>query len=134
MFSEKLIQLAKLRDFESSVSEPTHKIEKSNPLCGDIVCLNLEIENNKLIKANSNYESCALVHASLNYLLKYSINKDLESIKKIIDEFEAYFINDKQSDFIVNETDLNMFDEIKESYPSRKNCVMLPFRALKQIF
>lgn len=134
MFSEKLLELAKLRKFDNPISNPTHKLEKSNPLCGDKICFNIEVENNILLNASSNYQSCALVHASLNYLLEFSLNKDLKSIEKLINEYEMYFIKDQTSNFILNETQLRIFDEVKENYPSRKNCVMLPFKTLKQIF
>lgn len=65
---------------------PTVSFEDSNPLCGDVIRLDLQIKDNKLIEVRFSGEGCAISQASASMLLDEVIGKDVSFIKEISNE------------------------------------------------
>jgi nitrogen fixation NifU-like protein len=87
----------------------THKNRK----CGDKIKIELEIKNNKVKKMYYETESCIFCQASASLLSKYIQNTFIKNIDKIITSQRFKVLLDKK-------------------YLSRKDCVMLPYQAVKK--
>tara|TARA_B100000214_G_scaffold53096_1_gene33692 strand:- start:104 stop:463 length:360 start_codon:yes stop_codon:yes gene_type:complete len=87
----------------------THKNRK----CGDKIKIELEIKNNKVKKMYYETESCIFCQASASLLSKNIQNTFVKNIDKIITSQRFKFLLGKK-------------------YLSRKDCVMLPYQAVKK--
>ncbi len=87
----------------------THKNKK----CGDKIKIELEIKNNKIKKMYYETESCIFCQASASLLSKNVQNTFVRNLDKVIFSQSFKFL-------------------LKKKYLSRKDCIMLPYLALKK--
>ena len=111
------------------VKNHTHHSKLKNPLCGDEIKINLIIKDNKIIDFGYEGKSCIYCQASASLLSQISINKKKSKIKELCDDAKSFFdgnlkIMDKWK--IMNK----LFK--KKNHP-RKECILLPFKAIKKI-
>ena len=129
MIDSKILEFA--QDISSYGLKNTSKKFASikNKKCGDKIKVELEVKN-KIIK-NMRYEteSCIFCQASASVLSNFSINNKISNIDKAINFFETFFQNDETK--IPKE-----FKKFKvlfhKSNLSRKECILLPFKALNK--
>tara|TARA_B100000989_G_scaffold263499_1_gene215414 strand:- start:73 stop:468 length:396 start_codon:yes stop_codon:yes gene_type:complete len=111
------------------VKNHTHHSKLKNPLCGDEIKINLIIKEDKIINFGYEGKSCIYCQASASLLSQISINKKKSKIKELCDDAKSFFdgnlkIMDKWK--IMNK----LFK--KKNHP-RKECILLPFKAIKKI-
>ncbi len=107
----------------------THKSKHKNPLCGDEMEVCVKISKNKILDFAYQCKSCIYCQASASVLAKFSVNKTVNSIKEIISFFNVFFDN-YNKDF---PKDLKRFEKLfcKKNL-ARKECILLPFKALSR--
>ncbi len=84
-----------------------------NKKCGDKIKIELEIKNNKVKKMYYETESCILCQASASLLSKNIKNTFVKEVDKII--FSKKFKS-----------------LLSKKYLARKDCIMLPYQAIKK--
>lgn len=65
------------------LSEPDVSCEEGNPICGDVVRIDLKIEDNKVAESRFTGKGCAISKASASILTEMIIDKDLEYINSL---------------------------------------------------
>ena len=83
-----------------------------------------------IIDARFEGEACAICTSATSVMLKTLTGKTVKEAEEIISNFEN-MINEKPYDGNVLE-ELNIYDTVYRQ-PNRKNCALLPFRAIKEI-
>lgn len=115
-----------------SLQKVSHKIELSNPICGDRIALYLFInEQSRVEQIKFEGEGCAISKAASSILTSLIKGKDLKTVNTIINVFEKMVQNQNPTDDelqILGE--LETFKEIWR-YPSRVKCVSLCSDAIK---
>ena len=107
----------------------THKSKHKNPICGDEIEVGIKISKNQILDFAYQCKSCIYCQASVSVLSRFSINKTVRSINKSINFFNRFFENRnikipkklKKFEILFNEKNL-----------SRKDCILLPFKALSK--
>ena len=105
----------------------THKSKEKNPLCGDEMEVSVKISENQILDFAYQCKSCIYCQASASVLSKFSINKSISYINEIITFADTVFQKKnakipkewKKFEILFNEKNL-----------SRKDCILLPFKAL----
>lgn len=97
------------------MKKPTHKVRVTNPLCGDEITLQLKVKKGRIIQVKFQGQGCALSQASASILTEYIKNKNLSQVKKLKPEKILKLL---------------MGGKIS---PSRINCVLLAYQALKKL-
>ena len=101
-----------------------------NPLCGDEIQIKLVIKNEKLVDFGYQGKSCVYCQATASLLSKNLINSEKSKINELCD-FAQSFFNKKKQNIEKKWSFLNkLFDQ---ENLSRKECILLPFNALKKI-
>ncbi len=113
-----------------NIKNHTHYSKLKNSLCGDEVQLKLIIRNNKIIKFGYQGNSCIYCQASASILSKASINNQKDKIKKLCEDAKNFFDGDLD---IFKKRNLSFKKLFKKKNFSRKECILLPFNALKKI-
>ena len=107
----------------------THKSKEKNPLCGDEMEVSIKVSENQILDFAYQCKSCIYCQASASVLSNFSINKNISYINEIISFADTVFQKKnakipkewKKFEILFNEKNL-----------SRKNCILLPFKALNK--
>ena len=125
-----IFKIASDTDNNKDITNHTHFTKLKNSLCGDEIQIKLIIKNNKIADFGYQGNSCIYCQASASLLSKISIKKEKIKINKLCDDAELFFNAD-------NENSINKWSPFKKLFKknniSRKECILLPFKALKKI-
>lgn len=104
------------------------KINTNNESCIDNLDYYFKIENGKIMDIKFDGEACAISTSATSIMNRMIIGKTKEEIENIIINYQN-MINEKEfnNDII---KDLIVYDDIQ---PNRKNCALLPIKALQKI-
>ena len=102
----------------------THKSEKKNPMCGDIITIEINVKKNKIQDIGYKSKSCIYCQASASLLSNFLVNQKLEEARLILKSTKIFY-NDKN--YIIKGKLKKIFN--KKNY-KRKECIYLPVRAI----
>ena len=125
-----IIKIASDTSNNKVIKHYTDIAKQKNPLCGDHIEIKLNIYENQIIDFAYQTKSCVFCQASASMLSKKTIKKDIISTKKILMIAEKLFENDKIS---LNSDWKTLKKIFNKKNLSRKECLLLPIRALLKI-
>ena len=125
-----IINIAANSKNNKDIKNHTHYSKLKNSICGDEIQIKLIIKEEKIIKFGYQTASCIYCQASASLLSEISVNSKKDKISKLCDEAKLFFSKDKK----IFNNNLKLFSNlfIKENF-TRKDCILLPFKALKKI-
>ena len=125
-----IIDIAADTKNNKDIKNHTHFIKLKNSVCGDEIKLKLIINGDKITNIGYQTESCIYCQASASLLSKISMNNKRVKIMKLCDEAKSFFNKDEKN---LNKN-LKLFSKlfVKENL-SRKDCILLPFKAMEKI-
>ena len=125
-----IIDIAADTKNNKDIKNHTHFIKLKNSVCGDEIKLKLVINGDKITNIGYQTESCIYCQASASLLSKISMNSKRVKIVKLCDEAKSFFNKDEKN---LNKN-LKLFSKlfVKENL-SRKDCILLPFKAMEKI-
>ena len=124
----KILRLASDTKSQKKISDFTHNSKAKNPLCGDEIQLFLKIKKGKITEVSYQGKNCVYCQASANLLSSNSNGKKIEEMIEVCDCANEFFKN--KGDF---PDILKRYKELISSKNiSRKECILLPFNALKK--
>ena len=124
----KILRLASDTKHQKKLSDFTHNSKAKNPLCGDEIQLFLKINEGKITGFSYQGKNCIYCQASANLLSNNSNGKGIEEMIEVCDCANEFF--KKKGDLSSN---LKKYKELISSKNiNRKECILLPFNALKK--
>ena len=113
-----------------NIKNYTHYSKMKNPLCGDEIQIKLVINNEKIKDFGYQGNSCIYCQATSSLLSRNIINYNKKKVKELCDFAIEYFNG-------TNEKLNNKWEFMKKLFKkknfSRKECILLPFNALRKI-
>jgi len=106
---------------------PTHKYERFNPLCGDRIHLMLELHDNIVIDAAFDGESCAICKASASMLCELAPG---QTVQTLLEQRQRLASALADQSIPLDDNPLCALQGVR-AYPSRVQCALLPWEALK---
>ncbi len=126
----KILEIASDTENNKNIKNYTHAAKSKNPLCGDEIEIKLVMKNEKLVDFGYQGKSCVYCQATASLLSKNLINSKKNKIKELCDYAKSFF-NKNQETIEKKWSFLNKLFDQKNL--SRKECILLPFNALKKI-
>ena len=125
-----IINIAANTKNNKDIKNHTHFIKLKNSICGDEIQIKLIIKGEKITNFGYQTDSCVYCQASASLLSKISMNSKKDKIIKLCNEAKLFFDKDEEN---LNKN-LKLFSKlfVKENL-SRKDCILLPFKAMKKI-
>ena len=125
----KILEIASDTENNKNIKNYTHAAKSINPLCGDEIQIKLVIEDEKLVDFGYQGKSCVYCQATASLLSKNLINSKKNKIKELCDYAKSFF--NKEQESIEKKWSFlgKLFDK---KNISRKECILLPFNALKK--
>ena len=124
-----IINIAADTKIDKKIKNFTHKSKYKNSLCGDQIEIRLIVKKNKIFDIGYQSQACIYCQASASILSRLAMNKNLININKLINEVLKYF--NRKNHFLSKETK-KLENILNKKNHSRKNCILLPFKALKK--
>ena len=126
----KILEIASDTKNNKNIKNYTHFAKSKNPLCGDEIQIKLVIKDEKLIDFGYQGKSCVYCQATASLLSKNLINSKKNKINELCDFAKSFF--NKRNETIEKKWSFlsKVFDH---NNISRKECILLPFNALKKI-
>ena len=124
----KILRLASDTKRQKKLLDFTHNSKAKNPLCGDEIRLFLKINKGKITEFSYQGKNCVYCQASANLLSNNSNGKGIEEMIEVCYCANEFF--KKKGDLSKN---LKKYKELISSKNiNRKECILLPFNALKK--
>lgn len=105
------------------------KVNTRNSSCIDNLDLYIKIENGIITDLAFSGEACAISISSTSIMIENMLNKSVDEVLNIIDNFEN-MINEKPYDKQVLNNALVYSEIYKQN--SRKTCAFLPYKGIKE--
>ncbi len=125
-----IIEIAEETKNNKYIKNHTHSSKLKNHLCGDEIQIKLIIKKRQIIDFAYEGESCIYCQASASLLSKILIKKDIIEMSKLCNDAESYFSGDKE---IIEKKWIILKRLFKPKNITRKECILLPFKALKKL-
>ena len=125
----KILEIASDTENNKNVKNYTHAAKSKNPLCGDEIQIKLVIEDEKIVDFGYQGKSCVYCQATASLLSKKLINSKKNKINELCDYAKSFF-SKKQESIEKKWSFLGKLFDKKNI--SRKECILLPFKALKK--
>ncbi len=130
MYREMILDLYENPLNHGELDPHTFSHEEDNPLCGDVVRIDVVLDDDQRIKEIAwSGDGCAISMASADILCDIITN--IKNPIMVIDNFIS-MINGDDMTFDEELKVLEVFKELQE-FPARKNCAILPWKTLKSI-
>ena len=128
IYQDKILDLAKSTKLSEPVANPTHRVEKNNPICGDKVIIDVAIKDDLISSIHLKVRGCALCEAGAGMWKEHAIGKSPRELKSLRDDFNDYLKNPEEN---LNNK-FECFEPIKK-IKNRMECVLLCFEAGTQL-
>ena len=126
----KILEIASDTENNKNIKNYTHAAKSKNPLCGDEIEIKLVMKNEKLVDFGYQGKSCIYCQATASLLSKNLINSKRNKIKELCDYAKSFFNKEQES---VEKKWSFLSKLFNQKNLSRKECILLPFNALKKI-
>ena len=125
-----IINIAADTKNNKDIKNHTHFIKLKNSVCGDEIQLKLIIKGNKITNIGYQTDSCIYCQASASLVSKISMNSKKDKIIKLCNEAKLFFNKNEEN---LNKN-LKLFSKLfLKKNLSRKDCILLPFKAMEKI-
>ena len=108
----------------------THSSKLKSSICGDEIHIKLVIDNEKIKEFGYQGESCVYCQASASLLSKNIINYNKNKANNLCDFTKTYF---DKNNLKFEKQWVFLKKILKKKNLTRKECILLPFNALKKI-
>ena len=126
----KILEIASDTKNNKNIKDYTHIAKSKNPVCGDEIQIKLVIKDEKLIDFGYQGKSCVYCQATASILSKNLIKYKKSKINELCDFAKSFF--DKENNNIKKKWSF-LSKLFNQKNISRKECILLPFKALKKI-
>ena len=126
----KILEIASNTDNNKNINNHTHHSKLKNPLCGDEIQIKLVIKDDKIIDFGYQGNSCIYCQASASLLSNISINTKKSKLNELCNDVKSYFEGNLK---IIDSKWMSLKKLFKKENISRKECILLPFKALERI-
>ena len=125
-----ILNIASDTDNNKNIENYTHSSKLKNSLCGDEVQITLIIEKDKIIEFGYQENSCVYCKASASLISKVSLNNQKKKVYELCNNAKSFFDSNFKS---IDKEWILLKKIFKKKNLSRKECILLPFNALKKI-
>ncbi len=126
LYDDPILQLANALEQTRPIGNPDRQATATNPLCGDRVTIQLEMDGDEIRHLYCQVRGCVVCRASCTDLARVAAGLDRARLKTLRDTLEQFL---KASiDEPIVPAHLEVFAPVR-AHRSRHRCVLLPYEA-----
>ena len=116
---------------KGELPEKTVEIHMANPVCGDEIRLQLQVEEDRIVDARHVGQGCSISQASVSMMTNLLKEKDLSEAQELADRFTSMMHGDEGVAKDRSMGDLRALKGVSK-FPVRIKCALLAFDALQE--
>lgn len=109
------------------LSDSTNQIELKNPTCGDVLQLDVKVQDNKIVDIAFSGYGCTISQASASMMTDAVMNKDVSVAEDMVEDFSDMILGEKSDTDILQ--DAAILKGVSQ-FPARIKCATLAWKAL----
>ncbi|MBM3621335.1 MAG: iron-sulfur cluster assembly scaffold protein [Alphaproteobacteria bacterium] len=126
LYQDRIVALAKSKTGAGTLAAPSAKAVRDNPLCGDRVTMEIRLdEHGRIAELAHKVRGCALCEASASALTARAVGHTTDEVAGLRREIDSVLSGESQGT-----GDFAAFAPVAQ-HRSRRDCVTLPFEALR---
>jgi len=116
---------------KGELPEKTVEIHMANPVCGDEIRLQLQIEDDRIVEARHVGQGCSISQAAVSMMTNLLKEKSLSDAHVLAEKFTAMMHGDEEVARDRSMGDLRALQGVSK-FPVRIKCALLAFDALQE--
>ena len=124
-----ILKIASNTDNNKVLDNCTHSSKLKNPICGDEMEISIRVLKDNIVDFGYQCKSCIYCQASVSLLSQNSVNKKILNVKNLLKDLENFF---EKEDVIIPKEWSVLNKIFNKKNISRKECILLPFKALSK--
>ena len=116
---------------KGELPEKTVEIHMANPVCGDEIRLQLQIEDGRIVDARHVGQGCSISQAAVSMMTNLLKDKELSEAGVLAEKFTAMMHGDEKMAKDRTMGDLRALQGVSK-FPVRIKCALLAFDALQE--
>lgn len=133
LYQKEILRLAAAADGAGRLAAPTVTAAVKNPLCGDMITVDLALEQGRIKAMAHATRACVLCQASAALLARHAAGRDRSDLAAAGARLRALLEGTAEAAWPGDFADFQVFAAVAP-HPHRHTCVMLPFLAAEQAF
>jgi nitrogen fixation NifU-like protein len=117
---------------KKELDKPDLSGHSNNPVCGDVVKVDLQIENDTVVDVAVNGQGCAVSQASMSIFGEEIKGSSIKDVKEKIDQFKS-LLGTKEVEEITNLSEEAKVLKFLEGNPSKIRCALLSWSAIEEV-
>ena len=113
---------------KGTLDAPTCAADGSNPLCGDQIHLDVELDHDRLDSVRFTGTGCSISQASASMMTEYVSGKTMQEAERAIDDFQRMMIEGAAPDDF---GDIEALVGVAK-FPARVKCASLAWKTLRE--
>lgn len=130
LLREILLDHVKSPKNRGEIDHPTISANSNNPVCGDVVKIDLLIENDVVKEVKTSGQGCAVSQASMSIFSEELVDNSTKIVLQKIKEFKNLF-DETQSEISLL-SDQSKLLKFLDNNPSKVRCAMLSWKAIEE--
>ena len=116
---------------KGELPEKTVEIHMANPVCGDEIRLQLQIEGDRIVEARHVGQGCSISQAAVSMMTNLLKDKELTEAEELAQRFTSMMHGDEEVASDRSLGDLRALQGVSK-FPVRIKCALLAFDALQE--
>ena len=116
---------------KGELPEKTVEIHMANPVCGDEIRLQLQVEDGRIVEARHVGQGCSISQAAVSMMTNLLKDKELAEAEFLAERFTALMHGDEEVAKDRTMGDLRALKGVSK-FPVRIKCALLAFDALQE--
>ena len=117
---------------KKELDNPDLSGHSNNPVCGDVVKVDLQIENDTVVDVAVNGQGCAVSQASMSIFGEEIKGSSIKDVKEKIDQFKSLLGTKEVEEITILSEEAKVL-KFLEGNPSKIRCALLSWSAIEEV-
>ena len=117
---------------KKEIANPDLSGHSNNPVCGDVVKVDLQIENEIVVDVAVNGRGCAVSQASMSIFSEEIKGSSIKGVKEKIDQFKSLLGTSETREITMLSEEAKVL-KFLEGNPSKIRCALLSWSAIEEV-
>lgn len=132
LFQEVILDHYRSPKNKHGMEDATHSVTMDNPLCGDVVELNLRVEGDRIEDVSFQGQGCSISQAAASMLTRELKELSLREARGLIEKFTKLMHGEEEYEDDPDLGELRALSGVSR-FPVRIKCALLGFNCLEEL-
>lgn len=132
LFQEVILDHYRSPKNKHGMEDATHSVTMDNPLCGDVIELNLRVEDDRIEDVSFQGQGCSISQAAASMLTRELEGRSVREARELDEKFTRLMHGDDEHE---DDSDLGELRALSgvSKFPVRVKCALLGFNCLEEL-